>query len=63
MNYIEVEAGVGVLLTMTLRDRDVEKEVTGMYSYRVLVSNTATVAPLHCHHKRSRVQVIDSKTV
>ena len=51
MNYIEVEAGVGGLLTRTLRDRDVEKEATGKYSCRVLVSNTATAAPLHCQHE------------
>jgi len=53
MNYIEVEAGVGVLLTWTLRDRDVEKEATGKYSCRVLVSNTATAAPLHCQRSET----------
>ena len=53
MNYIEAEAGVGVLLTRTLRDRDVEKEATGKYSCRVLVSNTAAAAPLHCQHETS----------
>ena len=53
MNYIEIEAGVGVLLTRTLRDRDVEKEATGKYSCRVLVSNTAAAAPLRCQHETS----------
>ena len=48
MSYIEAEAGVGVLPTRTLRDRDVEKEATGKYSCRVLVGNTAAAAPLHC---------------
>ena len=45
------EAGVGVLTTRTLRDRDVEEEATGMYLCRVLVVNTPSPAPLPAKSK------------
>ena len=47
MYYGQAEAGVGVLTTRTLRDRDVEEETTGTYARRVLGVNTPTPAPLH----------------
>ena len=41
-----VEAGVGLLLTRTVRDMEVESERHTDVLERVLVSNNATPAPL-----------------
>ena len=45
MHYGKAEAGEGYSLTRTLRDRDVEDEPTGMYLWRVLVSEYPSPAP------------------